>query len=340
MQNSYCQVVVYFGNLVDYFDLWLLGCASNPDIDFFVFTDANPEEYDIPLNVKIIHFTLGELAELIEKRLGFEPALKTSYKVCDYRPAYGVVFAEWTKPYSYWGHCDIDQLFGDLSMCLPSVDENPPYDRIFWRGHFSFYRNSPEINTMYTRVVTPLSYKEVFQDPVYCGFDEWQGISYILRAENRRVKTGVPIADLDPSARYLRIRVEQKNYRYQAFSWEDGHVYRYWWDRKRKEVQQEEMMIIHFMRHPKRRGNHDLSSRRFWITPETFIPMERKPTTKEEIDRWNSVSAWERIKSEVRVMRHRTKGKLYRYMYGRHPKIYYALRPMVRRLKSGLRGFR
>ena len=40
--------------------------------------------------------------------------LDRPYKLCDFKPAYGFIFGEYLKEYDYWGHCDIDIVWGDL----------------------------------------------------------------------------------------------------------------------------------------------------------------------------------------------------------------------------------
>ena len=40
------------------------------------------------------------------------------YKIVDYKPMYGSVFKEWIpeEKYSHWGYCDLDMVYGKLSL--------------------------------------------------------------------------------------------------------------------------------------------------------------------------------------------------------------------------------
>jgi hypothetical protein len=73
------------------------------------------------------------------------PSCLTPYKLCDYKPAYGLIYAQELKGYDYWGDCDLDVIFGRLSHFL-TPDIFGRYDRYFTQGHFCFYANKEEVN--------------------------------------------------------------------------------------------------------------------------------------------------------------------------------------------------
>ena len=78
-----------------------------------------------------------------EKKLGFPVALNSPYKLCDFKPSDGEVFEDYLNDYDYWGHCDVDLIWGDIRKFV--TDELlEKYVRIFSRGHCSIYRNSSE----------------------------------------------------------------------------------------------------------------------------------------------------------------------------------------------------
>lgn len=75
-------------------------------------------------------------------------------KVWDYRPALGVLYEEEIKSYDYWGHCDLDVVWGDVDTFLPDgilsrVDVYSGHIE-YVCGCFSLYRNIPEVNLLFT----------------------------------------------------------------------------------------------------------------------------------------------------------------------------------------------
>ena len=39
-------------------------------------------------------------------------------KLCDYKPAYGLIFSEYLRHSDYWGHIDFDIVWGNISSYL------------------------------------------------------------------------------------------------------------------------------------------------------------------------------------------------------------------------------
>ena len=142
-------ILVYFGEFNNYFPLFLKTCASNPTFDWIIFTD-NSFHYDCPENVFVIKTTLEEVRRKACEKFGFDVALYSPYKLCDYKPAYGFLFEELIVGYPYWGHCDCDLIFGNLEKILqPLFDEN--YDKLFAAGHLTIYKNTYDNNRRFMK---------------------------------------------------------------------------------------------------------------------------------------------------------------------------------------------
>lgn len=109
-ESSICLVVLYFGKLPNYFELWLESCKYNETINFLLFTD-DKTEYDYPDNVTVIYTSFENIKSQIQSKFDFKISLERPYKLCDYRPAYGYIFNEYLKEYDFWGHCDLDVIF-------------------------------------------------------------------------------------------------------------------------------------------------------------------------------------------------------------------------------------
>lgn len=73
----------------------------------------------------------------------------TPYKLCDYKPLYGEIFSDYVADYDYWGYCDLDTVFGDLTKFL-KIPLEKEYDKIGNWGHFTLIKNTPEVNHRYT----------------------------------------------------------------------------------------------------------------------------------------------------------------------------------------------
>ena len=166
-------LIPYFGRLPWYFRYFVHSCKTNPGIHFLVVTDDHDYREELPDNVVIVHNTLTGFADMIARKLQLPVAIPGSYKLCDFRPAYGLIFEDYIKEYAFWGHCDIDLIFGNIgSFITEEVLCN--YDIISTRpeyitGFFALYRNTEYINTLFRE---SRDYKEIFSSPGYTGFDE------------------------------------------------------------------------------------------------------------------------------------------------------------------------
>lgn len=172
MKSKYRKVLIipYFGNFHDYFHLWLSSCSYNPDYDFLIYTDINVSQIKHPDNVKFMQCTLSDIRMKACRLLGFEVVLDRPYKLCDYRPIYGVLFYEDIKEYDFWGYCDIDLIFGNISKFLTD-DIFDNYDKILTCGHFTLQRNTPKINLIFKNDPDEY-YKHVYSTNNSCLFDE------------------------------------------------------------------------------------------------------------------------------------------------------------------------
>ena len=146
-----CFVVVYFGKWPIWFPAFLHSCKENPTINWIFFTDCGSPTHHPP-NVVFYHTTLPQMRELIKHKIGKEAILESAYKVCDYKPAFGIVFDDYLNDFDFWGHCDVDIIWGDIRKYTTEkiLDK---YDIFSTRkgrisGHFSLFRNTLSINQL------------------------------------------------------------------------------------------------------------------------------------------------------------------------------------------------
>lgn len=161
----------YFGALPKYLSVFLETASWNPDFDFLILTDQNlPSQ--IPANVKFETFELNNLNNTVSELLGFE-VQKKAYSQCDLRPFYGKIFHEQLIDYKFWGHCDLDVIWGDLSKIFTPEKMNSAdiisSQKEMISGHCTLYRNNEKINSLYKYFGNPA---ELFQNPDSLAVDE------------------------------------------------------------------------------------------------------------------------------------------------------------------------
>ena len=168
-----CFVIPYFGSFPSYFEIFLRTCATNEDFDWLIITDDH-STHPYPQNVHIQYSTFADFHAKVQMCFDFPIALPFAYKICDFRAAFGEIFAKELTGYRFWGHCDLDQYFGKISEFV--TDEVlEKYDKILCLGHFTLFRNTPYINTLYriTDRTYGQGYREAFADGRHWIFDEW-----------------------------------------------------------------------------------------------------------------------------------------------------------------------
>lgn len=167
--KSIIFIVPYFGKFRSDFSFWLRSVEDNPTVDFILFTDQVLS--DIPDNVRCVKCDLAFIQQLAKKNVWPECRLEHPYKLCDYKTAYGELFCDYIKGYDFWGHCDVDQVFGNIRRFITD-DILEQHDRIGVEGFFTLYRNTPEVNHHYWNLGEEFI-KHAFTDQGIYGLDEW-----------------------------------------------------------------------------------------------------------------------------------------------------------------------
>ena len=115
MKNRIILILPYFGKLPNFFPFWLQSCVNNKDIDFLIITDNENLEVSSYKNIFKVTMTFDDCRAIIEEKLKRRVLLERPYKLCDYRPLYGKIFEDYIEGYEFWGFCDCDMIFGDIS---------------------------------------------------------------------------------------------------------------------------------------------------------------------------------------------------------------------------------
>lgn len=163
-------LIPYFGPFPKWFDLFLLTAARNPDYRFLIYTDQAPVAE--AANIEWRASSLEQVRQRIAATIGVDMSPRaSSYKLCDFKPCYGEIFAEDINE-PFWGHADIDIVWGRLSHILtPPVFDHDIISGQASRicGPFTLYRNTPRINSLYRGVP---GVDEILRDEKHVGFDE------------------------------------------------------------------------------------------------------------------------------------------------------------------------
>ena len=315
--NKICVIGVYFGELPNYFPLWVKSAKSNKDIDFFIFGNNRLQD---EANIKFHYIEWTDLKCRAEKVLGFSPALEKPYKCCDYKPLYGLLFADYLDGYEYWGHCDFDLIFGDFEKFL-CESELGNYDRFLALGHLSLYRNTKEVNERYKVKNKYMSSEQVFRSNEIFVFDEIPGMTQTYIENDWTLYTKRIFADITHMhkrfcmSEYYFLDEKVKNYKHQIFYWEKGKVYRAYIENGK--LQKEEYLYIHFKKRPNFEITTDLlNADSFYITPNGFFVKEQE-VTRADIDKYNPYKGvlyerWEKTKFLVSRFLKKVKNRLKR----------------------------
>lgn len=177
-----CIIVVHIGKFKQDFELWLVSAMHNPDFDFLIFTndELGIQKYsNLSKNIIFHSISLAEIQTRIKSKLLIYPELTNPYKLCDFKPSYGVIFDEYINNYDYWGYCDTDLIFGDLKSLIGK--KLGIYDRILDLGHLCLFKNTKKNNYLFTsKEKRPhLTFEMACKESENIYFDEYFGLNVI-----------------------------------------------------------------------------------------------------------------------------------------------------------------
>lgn len=292
--NRIALIVPHFGHFNNYFKLWLNSCRQNTKVDFLIFTDDQKAMSYISecggANIKVFETNLNEIKKMFEAKLHQNISLDVPYKLCDFKAMYGVLFADYLNGYEFWGHCDNDLIFGDLSAFVTDklLDK---YDKVFTRGHLTIYRNRKYVNEYFKKSETfdgiP-SWKEVIINPKGCAFDEWAGVSRMWNALNPdKMYDGILFDDVNYlkkqflSSQKMVMHTDDTKSNF-LFEYDHGKLYRYGLDKTSGTVIKEETMYVHFQKRPMKVELTDMSH--YICKPNAFV--DYQPITEKLLLDW------------------------------------------------------
>lgn len=296
----------YFGKLPAMFETWLSTCKINDTFDFLLVTDQIID-CSAP-NIEIVNMSFGQLKELIANKMPFQTMIDKPYKLCDFKVAYGIIFSEYLIGYDFWGYCDNDMLFGDLSHYFTQEVYNK-YCKILYLGHLSLYKNVQDINNIVVKENSLIDWSYVYSSPKVCGVDEDKGIYQLY------LKMGIPVYneriffDIDPKSSFVKLdniinkrmgKVLDKNYKKQLLVWQNGKVFRYY--SKNKTIYKDEGVYIHCGGKRIDEIEVEEDAQMFVISRNKIIGLNRSEVKESDFKKYNDFSALRAVYEKLKVL--------------------------------------
>lgn len=269
-------IVPYFGELPQFYRLWLKSVEYNETIDFLLITDNKLN--NVPNNIKIVNMSFDDIKNKIQSVFNFKINLKKPYEICSYKPAYGIIFKEYIKDYDFWGYCDVDLIFGNIRKFI-TEDILNNYEKILSHGHFTLYKNSDKMNKLFMiKRKDCMYYKDVYSSSVsWNNFDEYPyGVSRIAKMENIKVFEKIIFADLDmfsytfrKLASYNENEEDDDENIIQYFQWQDGKLFDIILNGNA--TIKKELMYVHFQKRTMEIEENLEIENNYLIVPNKFI---------------------------------------------------------------------
>lgn len=274
-------IIPYFGKFNNYFQLFLNSCAKNPDIDWLIFTD-DKRNFNYPKNVIVNYISFNEVKNRFQRYFDFKINLEFPYKLCDFKPTYGLIFEEYIKKYKFWGHCDTDLIWGNINKFI--TDKMlADYDKIGILGHCTIYKNTKYINNLFKKSLNGLEiYKKVYTSNQGYAFDEEfnNSINNIFEQEKCKIyykEMQANIYTKSSDFRLTNLNKDKKTYSIEEnkkafFVWDNGHIYRYIYINNK--VEKHEYLYIHMQSRKMNIHLLNINTNRFKIIPNSFDELE------------------------------------------------------------------
>jgi hypothetical protein len=171
--KSVLIIIDYFGETFpEWIDLFFESCRWNPTIDWMIHTDCKTNA-TVPENVTIKQMEWNDYVRLVSRKLGINFQPSSSYKICDIRPALGIIWGAEIKGYDFFGYSDLDLIYGNIRNFYTNeiLQNSTVLSTHEWgiSGHLCLMKNVPWITRAYSRVK---GWRRLFEMQDYTNFDE------------------------------------------------------------------------------------------------------------------------------------------------------------------------
>ena len=169
---SIAIVNTYFGSPPQWLPAFLRSCQTNRDVQWLIYAD-----FDVPAppNVTFRRMTLGEFNARASAVVGTPIAIAPPLvrKICDFKPLYGLMFADDLRAFEWWAYSDLDVIWGDVrrfvtdDLLRTQIIISPRQRKL--GGHGTFWRNTETNNRTFEIVPDVLAH---LTNPHYVRVDE------------------------------------------------------------------------------------------------------------------------------------------------------------------------
>jgi len=227
-------LVTHFGNLPEWFPLFLHTCSPVRSMEWVIFTD-DYRDWKTPENVRMVRLPFSEYLANAGSSLGVDIGHWKPYKLCDLRPFLGTLHANEVGDTRFWGFCDLDIVVGDLDRLitdrLSSRIDLVTMHETHVSGHFSLIRNTPRLVGIGFEIP---GWQELLVDPRHRALDEWHlterlfPLRRIFGAEgDRRIRRILAAVGLKGRFAWRKLNQEMFTTPLTDLPWPDGSIF---WD--------------------------------------------------------------------------------------------------------------
>ena len=174
----------YFGEWPFWFDFFIESCRRNKKFKWLIYTDCEIPTF-FPENVFFFQIQFDDYCKLVSHRLGIKFNPNNPYKLCDIKPALGLIHEEDIGECEFWGYTDIDIINGNLEIFFTD-EKMEKYDvissgsRRIW-GFLCLIRNSYDSKRLFQKIE---NWKELFEDEKHYAVDERHFSKLFVRHKN------------------------------------------------------------------------------------------------------------------------------------------------------------
>lgn len=165
-------VNTFFGTPPPWLPAFFRSCQTNADVQWLIYAD-----FDVPAppNVSIRRTELREFNDRASAVLGTTIAIEPARvrKICDFKPLYGLMFADDLREFDWWAYSDLDVIWGDVrrfvtdDLLNTQIVVSPRQRKL--GGHGTFWRNTETNNRTFEIVPNVIAH---LTDPHYVRVDE------------------------------------------------------------------------------------------------------------------------------------------------------------------------
>jgi len=269
----------FFGKPNLLYRIWVKTLVGNPSISFLLPVDSEEtlsfiSSLNAP-NIKSFYMSIKDFQALAETTLKTKCLIQTGRKLADFRPAFGLMFAQYVKRYDYWGVCDSDVVFGNLREVFTDKWA-ASFDKYNVYAHLMIFRNTDENNHLFMskNLLKNATWKDALACPYNCYIEEFP-ISRVFDLSGK--KTDIDFNDYaDIHVYHYRFRTSEKT----SFGstpfillWDNGHLFVL--SKAKKSLEKHEIIYAHFQKRKMGVDSNAFSSPKMLIFPNNIVPVEK-----------------------------------------------------------------